>query len=231
MFPLAPLLLLGLGASGLGIGANMIGNRRAQDAQAAAMAAERMRDNSAQERAFDINAKSRDRYENFDQKQAKTEQGLADLFTADAAGPPLAGALPPTSSNITVANEAEETATAKKATDQQGKARARLMAFGNTFGDADRGMSRDASELAGIAGERRGSMAVLPMELDAAMQEGSGWRLAGDILGGVGSIATMGGLSGAQIPFLAGLGGGGPLAGTSMLARQQSPLLSLFSRG
>jgi hypothetical protein len=85
---------------------------------------------------------------------------------------------------------------------QEGKGFAgRLGRFG-AFGDLQFGNQLDLARLGeaqGLLGtESRRSNAILPLELQDANKAGSGARLAGDILGGLGSIANLG--SATQLP-------------------------------
>lgn len=224
-----PLLALALALTAAGAGANYVGARKAQEAQADAMAAERIRQQGFDEQADAINKQQRKRYTNFSDQQAQKAAALEDLFVGKANEDMPDFGPTPSSSNITVQHENEAKAEAKGYTDQQGRAQAKLLSFGDLFGDIGVKEGRDATRLAGIQGFRRGSQSVLPLELQAAQEQGQGWRLGGDILGGLGSIATMGALTGATFPGLKIFGGARPLAGTNMLANQPgNGLLSLF---
>jgi hypothetical protein len=120
-----------------------------------------------------------------------------------------------------VQRTAAEKGKRREFTDQQGEARGKLLSFGDLFGDIGVGQARDMTDLSGINGMRRGSQGVLPLELDEASQKGGGMRMAGDIMSGLGSIASMGALSGASLPALfagRGAAAAGPaMAGTNAL--------------
>jgi hypothetical protein len=79
-----------------------------------------------------------------------------------------------------------------------------LRAFGDILGDTSRLQARDASQVGTIGSFKRGSSAVLPLELDEANHAGDGMKVFGDLLGGFGGIATSAGLSGGKLPFLTG---------------------------
>lgn len=217
-------------------GANYIGSKKAQGAQQDAMQAERIRQKKYDKQAYQTNDKSRERYKDFEGQAAQQETSLADLYAQDAPEAPIATM--PTSSNISVARGAEEMGKAKAETDDRGRRRAALMSLGETFGGIDRGLSDDFSHLNQIDSFRRGSQGVLPLELEEAQNAGNGWRLAGDILGGVGSIASMGALTGAEIPGLPGIfAGSAPIAAGGAMRPMPRPkpgavggggLLSLF---
>ena len=215
MFPLLP---IALALTAGGIGANYMGNQAAKRAQQDAMGAERRRQAGFDREAEATTTKSRKRFENFDEQQTDKAGELADLFLADAGqAPPV---LDTPTDTVTVQRTADEKADRREFTDQQGTARGKLLSFGDLFGDIGLGQARDMTDLSGLYGMRRGSQGVLPLELDAAAQKGGGWRMAGDIMGGLGSIATMGALGGASLPGIfggAGAAGGAPLAGTNSL--------------
>jgi hypothetical protein len=198
------LALLAAALTAGGVGANYVGAQRAQDAQAGTMRRERARESKLDAQAFDVNKRTQSRYKDFGDDQAAREQALTALYQEPGANAPEFGPAP-SDSNITVQHEAGEKAKAKGYTDQQGAAKAKLLSFGDLTGDISRGQSRDATQLHGIEGFRRGSQGVLPVELDAAQGQGAGWRLGGDILTGLGSVATMGALSGATLPGASGI--------------------------
>ena len=229
-----PLLPLALALTAGGIGANYVGSKKAQAAQQDAMAAERIRQSGLDEEAFAIGDKNRDRYKNIEAQQDTKADELADMFLAEAGEAPSFGPAP-SSDNLTVRAEREAKGESREYTDQQGRARAELLSLGDLFGDIGVDQGRSMTDLSALYGFKRGSQGVLPHELEAASQEGGGWRMAGDIMGGLGSVATMGALSGASMPVLGGLFGGGaaPAAGTNMLAGRPfagGGLLSLFGR-
>jgi hypothetical protein len=211
-----PLLPLALALTAGGIGANYMGQKKAEDATQNTLAAERRRQSGFDREAEATTTKSRKRFEDFGEQQGDKADELADLFLADAGQAPPALDAP--TDTVTVQRTADEKADRREFTDQQGRARGNLLSFGDLFGDIGVGQARDMTDLSGIYGMRRGSQGVLPLELDAAGQEGGGMRMAGDIMGGLGSIATMGALSGATLPSLFGRGAAGPaLAGTNSL--------------
>jgi hypothetical protein len=214
-----PLLPIALALTAGGIGANYMGAKQAERANQDVLGAERVRQNRFDREAEATTTKSRKRFENFDEQQGDKADELADLFLADAgAAPP---ALDAPTDTVTVQRTADEKADRRQFTDQQGTARGKMLSFGDLFGDIGVGQARDMTDLSGIYGMRQGSQGVLPLELDAASQKGGGMRLAGDIMGGLGSIATMGALSGASLPGIFGAKAAGPAAGGT-------GLLSLF---
>lgn len=211
-----PLLPIALALTAAGAGANYMGARRADRAQADAMSAERQRQNRFDDESFAKNAQSRDRYADIEPQREDRATEIADMFLADAGTPPEL--LKPPTDTVTVQRSEDEKAKSREYTDQQGTARANMLSFGDLFGDIGIGQARDMSDLAALYSMRRGSQGVLPFELDAAAQKGGGMRMAGDVLGGLGSIATMGALTGAKLPMF-GLGGmARPSAGTGLLS-------------
>lgn len=161
------------------------------------MAAERIRQNSLDKEADALNLKSQDNYQDFEGKQDETSTKLADYFTGQQVAEPTPEvALPTTSSNITVQEEAKQRAQAKDFTDRTGTALGELRSFGDLLGQNSRLQARTGMEIGQIGGYKRGSSNVLSYELDAANSKGQGLRTFGDILGGLGGIATNAGLSG-----------------------------------
>ncbi|HRP25391.1 hypothetical protein [Thauera sp.] len=216
-----PLLPLALALTAGGIGANYMGAKAADRAQADAMAAERIRQGRFDQEADATNARSQNRYENIEEQRGDKADELADMFLADAGAAPQVLDTP--TNTITVSRTDDEKAKRREYTDQQGRARAELLSLGDLFGDIGVGQARDMTQLSGIGGMRRGSQGVLPLELDAAAQKGAGWRLAGDVMGGLGSIATMGALGGASLP---GIFGGAKTAGPALAGT--NALFSLY---
>jgi hypothetical protein len=198
------LLLGGLATVGSTV-ANAAAARQAAKARDNALAAERIRQGALDREAQALNASSQDRFQDFEGKQGEKAKGLGDYFaTAETSAPPdpgvanaLAASVSPVASNDIVTREnAKQLGRAKAFTDQQAGALGELRSFGDLLGDTSRAQGRDASLLGQIGGFKRGSSNILPLELDAAAQKGSGLRLLGDILGGVGSIGINAGLTG-----------------------------------
>lgn len=201
--PLA-LIIGGLATAGSTV-ANAMAARRAADARNNALAAERIRQGKFDQEAAALNARSQDRYQDFEGQQDDKSKKLGDYFAqAEAATPPdpgtanaVAASASPTSSNSIVTQEInKQMGRAKSFTDQQAGALGDLRAFGDLLGDTSRMQGRDAGLVGQIGGFKRGSSNILPLELEAASQQGQGLRLLGDILGGVGGIGLNMGLTG-----------------------------------
>lgn len=205
-----PLTIAGVALSGASAAANAAAQSKANKARQGAMQAERLRQSQLQQEANAVNAQSQDRYKDFDVKQEENASDLTELFQEQAT--PLAAPadantatfMPQSSSNITVAEEGNQRADARKFTDQQGAALGQLRSFGDLLGGIGREQARDAGQIGQIGGFMRGSSSVLPYELEAANSKGSNLKLFGDILGGAGSLATKGGISGGSIGSLFG---------------------------
>lgn len=218
-----PLLPIALALTAAGMGANYVGSRKAENAQADAMRAERIRQGSLDKEAFDINDKARDRYKDISTQQDAKATELADMFLADADSAPAFGPAP-SSDNITVRAEDRARDKARDYTEGQGRARGRMLSLGDLFGDIGVDQAQDMSQLNGVLGMKRGSQGVLPLELDAAAGEGQGWRLAGDVLGGLGSVASMGAMTGASLPGLGGiLSSNAPKSAIPWLSKATNP--------
>ena len=189
--------IAGVALSAASTAANASAQAKVQRARDDAMAAERIRQNGLDQEAQALNLKSQDNYQDFEGKQEETSSKLADYFTQQAVPEPTPEvALPTTSSSITVAEEAKQRAQAKDFTNRTGTALGELRSFGDLLGANSRLQARNAMEVGQIGGYKRGSSNVLSYELDAANSKGQGLRTFGDILGGIGGIATNAGLSG-----------------------------------
>lgn len=178
--------------------ANTVAARQQQAARDDAMAAERIRQRGLDREAQAANTRAQDRFQGAEGQTQERGAALGEMFVA----PPDAGvanasagtALPSATNDIVTREIANRSAGARAFTDQQGRALANLRAFGDLLGDLNRDTARDASEIAQIGGFKSGSSNILPLELEQAMQAGSGARLLGDILGGVGGITLTAGL-------------------------------------
>lgn len=164
------------------------------------MAAERIRQGGLDKEAQALNAQSQDRYQNFEGQQGERANQLADYFTGqEVAEPSAEAAVPTSSSNITVREEAKQRGKATDFTNRTGIALGNLRSFGDLLGDTSRLQARDASQIGQIGGFKRGSSNVLGYELDDANNKGSGMRLLGDLAGGFGGVALNAGLSGGNL--------------------------------
>lgn len=199
---------------------SVVANNRAagsvERARNDALAAERIRQGGLNQEADAINARSRERYEGFQDREAQTQQDLA-AFLRQRAEPPEGAAqqvMPQSSSNITVSEEGRQRDRAQAFTDQSAENLARLRSFGDLLGGIGRDQSRDAGQVAQIGGFKQGwSSGVLPLEMAAANQRGGRTRMLADVLGGLGSVATTAGAGGAWDGL--GIGGGASAAPVS----------------
>lgn len=173
------------------------------------MEAERGRQANFDQQAAVVNAQSLNRYEGFEGKQQERASTLSDMFTEPAiAAPAPEAALPASSSNVVVQAENDARAGARRETNERGQQLAQLRSFGDLFGSTSLAQARDSGQIGQIAGFKQGSQAVLPYELEAAAQSQQGLKMFGDVLGGIGTVATGAGLSGKSLGSL--FGGTGP---------------------
>lgn len=207
--------------------------QQVDSARSGALAAERIRQQQFDQEAAALNTQSQDRYQDFQGQQDQRSKTLADMFTqAPAALPPTADPMPASSSNLVVQAEAKERGEARDRTNQIGAALGNLRSFADVLGATSRLQGRDASQVGQIGGFKRGSSNVLGMELEAANAAGSGTRMLGDVLGGLGRIGTMAGLQGP----IGAVGAGAPLqlggaakAGASAAAAPLTRSTGLFN--
>ena len=207
MLPLLPLLFT-LGSTI----ANTIGANQAQKALASTQAAERARQKQFDDESFALNTAAQNRYTDMPEKMDTRATDLAQMFNQPTQDAPAAPVIttPESTSGIVTSRENSAVAKAKGETDARATSLGKLRSFGDILGDASRMQGRDAGQLGLIGSMRRGSQAVLPLELEAAQSKGRGMRLLGDILSAGGGL--MGG----------GLGGG--LGGRLAEGRMFNPL-------
>lgn len=178
-----PLLLPLLFSAG-SIGANMIGARKRDQAQASAMAAERARQAQLDNEAFALNAAARDRYTDTTGQMQDRQTDLASLYRDATEAPPAVEmpAMPESQSDIVTSRVASEQGKARGETEDRANRMASFQSFGDLMGDFSLGQGRDAQSVGMLGGFKRGSQGVLPLELDAAAQKGQGWLMLGDLL-------------------------------------------------
>ncbi len=227
-----PVTLAGVALTGLSTGLNYMAQSKAAKARDGALAAERTRQNRLDQEADALNLKSQDRYQDFEGQQDERTASLAEMFTGQEVAPPDASeALPATSSNITIREEAKQRGKAKDFTDRTGTALAELRSFGDLLGGIGREQARDAGSIGQIGGFKRGSSGVLGFELDEASQAGNELKFGADLAGGFGGLALNAGLSGAS-PFGGGSAGivKDPWAGTRAVGGVVDPWAGMRSK-
>lgn len=194
--------------------ANSIGAGQAAKAQASQMAAERQRQQALDNESYALNNVGRDRYAGFEGQQDERKTELTDMFTQalDTAPARPAAVLPQSSSNLVVANDAQEAGAARADAEDNAQRRGALQSFGDLFGDISRLQGRDAGVQGMLGGFKRGSQGVLPLELEAAAQKGSGWMMLGDLLN-MGAGLTMPGALAAPNRWWLGNAGMNPMRG------------------
>jgi len=198
---LDPLTIAGIAASLGSAVANNAAAGKVSRARDAALAAESERQARLDREAEAVNAQSRGRYKNFSGDQSGKARELSDYFSGqnkavDKAGAAQEPALTPSTSSIVNAEEAKQKGKAAAYGTQQNASLGQLRSFGDLLGAISRAQGVDAQRVGTIAGFKRGSQAVLPLELEAANGKGRGLRTLGAILGAGGSVATAAGLGG-----------------------------------
>lgn len=197
-----PITIAGIALTGASAVANNVAQGKVERARNDALAAERIRQGGLDQEADAINAQSQQRFEGFEDKQDAKSTQLGDFFQSQGDTPDganAAAAIPISTSNVTVQEEAKQRGKASAFTDAQGKNLGQLRAFGDVLGGISREQARDASAIGQIGGFKRGSSSVLPYELEAANSKGAKMKFLGDVLGGAGSLATSAGLGGATL--------------------------------
>lgn len=182
------------------VAANAVGAAQANGARNDALSAERIRQTGYRKEADALNLQSQDRYQNFDNQRAERAGTLADAFKAAPTGtqtsaPIAPSVMPQSGSNVTVSSMDAAKKTTDAFSDQQAAALGNLRSFGDVMGSIGRSQARDAGQIGQIGGFMRGSSGVLPLELDAASQQGAGMRTLGALLGAVGKMGLNAGLT------------------------------------
>lgn len=194
------------GLAGAGLLSSFAGsamNAGAAD-QVAQARAGALRTHRYQQRNFDeesdrLTRQERARYDNAQGQIDTRAQSVADMYRGNNASlpnsGPTAGAIPTSSSNLTVQEGKKQQSKVAAFGNQQGDALANLRSFGDVLGEAGRGVNRDRADLANVGNFKQGSASVLPLGLDAASYAGEDQRQLADMFSGVGKIATTVGLS------------------------------------
>jgi hypothetical protein len=174
--------------------ANNAAQNRVQKARDGAMSAERTRQQGFDAEQAAITDTSRGRYDNFEGQQTDKSTQLGDYFAQQrAAMPNQPGAAVPTSaSNITVREGDKQKAKTAAFGQQQDTALGNLRSFGDLLGGVTREQARDTGQIGEIGSFRRGSQAVLPLELNAANHKGDSLKTLGTVLSTAGSVMSMG---------------------------------------
>lgn len=196
-----PLTITGAALSLGSVAANQSAQRSVQRARSDAQTAETRRQRGFALESEGLVDQSRGRYDATKTATATREQELADLFRGASnpeTSPSAAAAQPAAGENVAVQQERDaQTAKTRGFLDQQAQSRARLRGVGDILGDTLVGQARDAGRVGTINSFAQGSSAVLPLELEAANQKGSGARLLGDLLKLAGTATMAYGLKGA----------------------------------
>lgn len=161
-----------------------------------AIRAERERQNKLRDEAAAALGKSENDFANLPENQNKAADDLASILNANTLQQQPNANLIPSASDPAVVREVQ--GQSQKSTDytqQQGKARGKLRAFGDTLGEANRNLAGNAAWINTLGGFQQGSSNVLNSELAAANEAGSGWGTLGDLLGTVGGVGLNYGLS------------------------------------
>lgn len=205
-----------LGAGAALTAGGIIANSAAQDqvagARAAASNTETARQAALNNQIFALAGQSANRYQNFDGQMGDRTAQLSKFYDAQGTSLPpsgaTAGTVPASTSALVRADGARQMAKVDAYTNQQRGALANLRSFGDVLGGISRDVRGDEDKINVINSFKRGSSAVLPLELSNANTAGNGLKMVGDISKGLGSVAMGYGLGGAGL-----FGGGlGPMA-------------------
>jgi hypothetical protein len=218
---------LSIGAAVLtlaGTGATMAGQQQAQGAQKRVANAE-----ASRQQAFNTSM-----FGNLDQSidRANADRVRSDVTEASAkrgeANKPSATAFNPNTDLLSGQGEqsgavrnavVQGTDTALGTAGAEADAKARLGGWTDAFRNLAVDQGRRAEQIAMEGGFARASSNLLPLELQAAAQKGSGTRAAGSLLTGLGSVVGMG----ASVPGAPTWGDVGGLFAPSATAAYNNP--------
>lgn len=166
---------------------------QAASARSSALQAERTRQKALEQKQSALSSENQQDFATFQGDQDQRTADLTSYYQEPVAADANAEAgtvAPQGTSSITTRELAKQSEKATDKTNQQAASLAALRSFGDLMGDKMRGVQRNSSEIDQLTGFRKGSSDALASELDAASQKGAGMSLLGDVLGGLGSIAT-----------------------------------------
>lgn len=198
-----PLTIASIALTAGSVVANSIAAGEQSRARDSVLAAERIRQNAFDLQSDALNKASQDNYVDFKPQQDQRAVALGDYLAADVApdaNTSAATVMPTSESDIVNQELSKKRGEAQGFVDQQGDALGELRAFGDLLGEKSLLQARDASKIAQVGGFKRGSNAVMPLELVEAAKAGDGWMLLGDLLSGAGGI-TSGMAIGGYNPF------------------------------
>lgn len=201
----APLLLAGLGAGSSLLG-SLFGSSAQDEVNAArtrAINTERGRQKEFDAEAAKVNDQALGRYSNFDQQQAKKASDLAAMFKTAVVTPNTANTtapIPAAASGIVQREIDNKRGIADAFVNHQADTLANYRSFGDLFSDLSRGTAGDALSVAQIGGFKRGSNAVLPLELDAANHVADGKAGLAELLTGIGKVGLTAAVGGQYVP-------------------------------
>lgn len=190
MDPITIALLSAALTAGSTIANNSAANEAAK-ARSAALDAERMRQQSMERRQTDLSQQGQEQMGEFTNDQDDRMTQLAEYFQAPTAGDAnetAALASPEGTSSITVREMQKQSGEATGRANENAQNLASMRSFGDLLGDRMRGIGRASGEIDQLTNFRRGSTDANAFELDAAMQQGAGKRMLGDVLGGLGAV-------------------------------------------
>lgn len=182
-----------LGIAGAALtGGSALANHHARSREVAArdtvLADERKRQQGFDKDARGVNRGALDLFRGWRGQQDARATRLGDFFARPVAEG--GGVLPQTSSTLVGGEIDRQMAGAAARHAQQSDALGRMRAFGDLLGEVGTKQAHAALNLDQIAGFKRGSANVVPMELQQAQRAGENARLLADVLGGGGQVAA-----------------------------------------
>lgn len=195
-----PLAIAALALTAGGVAANQMASNQVERKREGYLSAERERQKGYHQKAENLNAESASKFGDFAEDQTTKAQQLGDLLAAQSKSLPtgqtgqtsVASPLPSSSSNIVSQERAKQLGKTNEYSTQQAHALGNLRSFADILANDNMLMAKNDSLIGQEDSFMKGSSSVLPLELEAANNAGSGWRLAGTIMSGLGTAASLG---------------------------------------
>lgn len=195
-----PITIGSAAATGASMLMNSGANDSVQNARNRVLTDERNRQSQYDNNITALNTQSAQRFNGAPDKMGDRAKSVGDFYSANGGDVPASGATagttPGSTSNIVVQEGKRQLDKVKAFGGQQSDALANLRSFGDIFGEANRGVGQDAARIGVWNGFKQGSNSVLPLELETASHAGDGQKAFADILGGLGKVGMVAGLSG-----------------------------------
>lgn len=192
------------GAAVLSAG-SMLANNEAQSevagARSGVLSSEAGRQQGFNTEANNFNTASTAGYDNTTGKMAGRAADVSNFYKSQNGGLPVSGpttgVIPASSSNIVNSEGKAQQGKVATFNSQQDDALGKLRSFGDILSGSDRNTAINTANVGTINSFKKGDASLTPLLLENANNAGNGMKMFGDILGGLGKVGMVAGLSGA----------------------------------